>query len=375
MNILFIGVRKNIEDIISGPQKVANNLYNELIKQHHNVYYYGLYEGETPADKKNINIINYREAKGPLRKIFEYIKGYNIKVVYIARFYSVMAIYVLILKLFYKIKVVYTVHGLVKKEKLINKNFRFYNVWCENLVLKFSDEVVAISHALKEELLEYYPTLNRNKISVINNGVSILPIKNPFNIREAYNIEENKKILFTVGTRKIKNIELLLSSFTQNNKLYASSCLLIAGETDTDYARKLIETYEGCSNVRFIGKLTPEEINNVYEQCDLFVQISEFETFGLSIVEAMLHKKKVVIAESLPIAEYFKAGEAIFYNKSKDDLGKLLLQALSQESSLNEKGYDKAAELFNWSTIAEQYYEVFTRSSDTQALAENGEQI
>jgi glycosyltransferase involved in cell wall biosynthesis len=375
MNILFIGVRKNIEDIISGPQKVANSLYNELIKQHHNVYYYGLYEGETPTDKKNINIINYREAKGPLRKIFEYIKGYNIKVVYIARFYSVMAIYVLILRLFYKIKVVYTVHGLVKKEKLINKNFRFYNVWCENLVLKCSDEVIAISHALKDELLEYYPTLNRNKISVINNGVSILPIKNPFNIREAYNIEENKKILFTVGTRKIKNIDMLLSSFTQNKRLYASSCLLIAGETDTDYAKKLIETYEGCSDVRFIGKLTPEEINNVYEQCDLFVQISEFETFGLSIVEAMLHKKKVVIAESLPIAEYFKAGEVIFYNKSKDDLGKLLLQVLSQESSLNEKGYEKAAELFNWSTIAEQYYEVFTRSSEAQALAENGEQI
>jgi glycosyltransferase involved in cell wall biosynthesis len=375
MNILFIGVRKNIEDIISGPQKVANNLYNELIKQHHNVYYYGLYEGETPTDKKNINIINYREAKGPLRKIFEYIKGYNIKVVYIARFYSVMAIYVLILRLFYKIKVVYTVHGLVKKEKLINKNFRFYNVWCENLVLKCSDDVIAISHALKEELLEYYPTLNRNKISVINNGVSILPIKNPFNIREAYNIEENKKILFTVGTRKIKNIEVLLSSFTQNKRLYASSCLLIAGETDTDYAKKLIETYEGCSDVRFIGKLTPEEINNVYEQCDLFVQISEFETFGLSIVEAMLHKKNVVIAESLPIAEYFKAGEVIFYNKSKDDLGKLLLQALSQESSLNEKGYEKAAELFNWSTIAEQYYEVFTRSSEAQTFAENGEQI
>lgn len=361
MNILFIGVRKNIEDIISGPQKVANNLYNELVKNHNNVYYYGLYEGEDQVDKKNISIINYREAKGPLRKILKYIKGYNIKVVYIARFYSIMAIYALILRFFYKVKVVYTVHGLVKKEKIINKNFRFYNVWCESLVLKCSHEVVAISHALKDELLKYYPTLNKNKVSVINNGVSILPIKNSFNISETYNIEENKKVLFTVGTRKIKNIELLLDSFTKNRKLYDSSFLLIAGETDTDYAKKLVDVYESYSHIRFIGKLTPEQINNVYDQCDLFVQISEFETFGLSIVEAMLHKKRVVIAESLPIAEYFKSGEVIFYNKSRDNLGEVLLEALNKENHINEKGYEKAVKLFNWRNIAEKYYEVFTK--------------
>jgi glycosyltransferase involved in cell wall biosynthesis len=362
LNILFIGVRKNIEDIVSGPQKVANNLYNELAKDHDNIYYYGLYEGETPMDKR-LHIINSREAKGPLSKLFKYIRENNIQVVYIARFYSVMALYALVLRLFNKVKIVYTVHGLVKKEKKINKNFSFYNVWCEAVILKCSHQVVAISHALREELIKCYPRLNKHKVSVINNGVSVLPIEKTIDIREAYNIEEDKKLIFTVGTRKIKNIEQILNSFTENRELYTSSCIIVAGETDTDYAKKLMTYYKAYHNIRFIGWVGTEELNNIYSQMDLFVQISEFETFGLCIVEALLHKKKVVIAESLPIAEYFQPGEVIFYNKSKENLGKVLLEALRGDNSPNEKGYIRAALLFDWENISKKYYELFLNKS------------
>lgn len=358
MNTLFIGVRKNEEEIISGPQKVANYLYNELIKKYKGFYYYGMYEDEVPEEPSKIYVINEREAKGPISKLAYYIKENKIDLVYFARYHSIWAVYIVLLKYIKKFKLTYTVHGIVKKESQINKSFKFYHVLCEKLLLKNCDRIITISHDLKGELLKYYPSLKENKIKIINNGVSIIPIKNHIDIRKLYQIDDSKKIIFTVGIRKIKNIEQLIEGYINNENLYNSAVLLVAGENDTDYSKNIIEKYKGYKNIKFIGLVEPNHLNNIYNQCDLFIQISEFETFGMSIVEAMLHKKNVLISSSLPISMYFKNGEANLYDKSKDDLGIKILECLSSDD-VNEIGYNRVNELFNWRNVSEGYYSVF----------------
>lgn len=361
MRIAFVGIRKNIEDIISGPQKVANCLYNKLIEKYDDIYYYGLFE-EGDVKDKNVRKINNREYKGPMNKLGQFIRDNNIEVLYIARYYSALALYAVFLKMVHKVKIVYTVHGLVAKEKEINKSFKFYNAWCEELLLKKTDKIIAISGALREELLKYYPDLKPGSITVINNGVSVIPLQEKLDIRQIYSLGRDKKILFTVGTRPIKNIETILEQFAENKDLYNSSYLLVAGETDTDYARYLIDKYKQYDNIKFIGYVDPNWMNNIYEESDLYIQISKFETFGMSIVEALLHKKQVIISDKLPIAEYFSGEEAVHYNGDKDNLGNLILDVLNNKKPLNEAGYQKAMFLFNWDNISEEYYKAFRDS-------------
>jgi glycosyltransferase involved in cell wall biosynthesis len=362
MRVVFVGVRKDIESITSGPQKVANYLYNTLKKSHDNIYFYGLYEDEVPDEKNAIKVINDREVKGPLYKLGSFIKENNIDVVYIARYYSKLALYSALLKKLHKVKIVYTVHGLIKKEHEINKSFKFYNLWIEGFLLRRADRIVAISGALKEELYKYYPEVDGKRITVINNGVALLPAKQEEDIRELYKLEKDRKVLFTVGTRRIKNIDKLLEAYTGNEALYASASLLVAGETDTEYAVEIIDKYKGFDNIRFIGYIAPDAMNNIYSQCDLYIQISEFETFGMSIVEALLHKKRVLIAAKLPIARYFDSSEAVFYDSDSDDLGELIHLSLEGTEEPNVKGYEKAASLFDWENISKEYYKTFEES-------------
>ena len=365
MNILFVGVRKNEEDITSAPQKISNCLFNTLAKEHDNLYYYGIFEEEKPNKISELYKINDKEVKGTINNLGGFIKRNKIDVVYFARYHSIFALYITLLKFIYGFKIVYTVHGIVKKEKEINESFKFYSVLSEAVLLANTDKIVVISHALKDELLKYYPKIDEKKIEVINNGVSVTPIKEHINIRELYNLEASKKVVLTVGVRKIKNIETLIEGFVNNNDLYNSSYLLIAGEDDTEYAKDLINKYKKYDGVKFIGYVDTNSMNNLYSQIDLYVQISKFETFGMSIVETLLHQKNVLISSKLPIAQYFDCEEVNFYNEDEDDLGQVILEGLQNKHPVNIKGYNKVKQLFDWEKIAREYYEAFSEAHNS----------
>ncbi len=361
MNVLFIGIRwTNEEDITSGPQKIGNILYNRLSKGKENFYFYGLQTEESPGEKVEFENINEKEARGDLKHISSYIKDKDIKVIYIARYHSSIALYAMYLKFRYKVKIVYTMHGLVKKEKVINGAFKARHVFIEGIFLKRCDKIIAVSKDLKSEILKYYPSLLEEKIEVINNGVSVIPIKEKIDIRKTYNIEADKKILFTVGVRKIKNIKIILESFINNKDLYENSYFLVSGEKDSEYSIRIMDKYKGYHHIVFTGYIDTNMINNIYKEMDVFIQISEFETFGMSIVESLLHKKHVIISSSLPIAKYFNQGEVRFYDNTKDDLSSIILDTLSNDD-INKKGYEKAIELFHWDKVKEDYYNLFMR--------------
>lgn len=354
MNILFVGVRGIEEEITSAPKKISNALYNHIYKNHNNVYFFGV-----PLENDNLPVDDDHVMIAELNKLGEFIKDKKIDTVYFSRYYSKIALYLIVLKKIYRFKLVYTVHGIIKKEKRINHTFKFYSEIIENMLLKSCDSIVAVSEGLKKELLNFYPTLNEKKITVIFNGVSICPLKETMDIRKLFRIPEDKKVLFTTGTRKIKNNEILIQSILNNHKLNKSVFLIIAGAADTDYAKNIIEKYKHNENIKFTGQISVDFVNNIYSAMDLYIQISSFETFGMAIVEAMLHKKNVLLSSKLPIAQYFSEEQVCLFNP-EENLADAILNCLGKNTPVNEAGYEKAQELFNWDNISEKYYKTFT---------------
>lgn len=228
MNILFVGIRGCEDEITSAPVKISNALYNRMSKAYENVYFFGLSEGNDIVQAQE----SEHEITAPLRKLAGYIKEKKIDVVYFSRYNTKAALYLFLIKPFYSFRLVYTAHGIRKKERVINENYKFYDALIEHRLLQLSDQIVAVSDGLKDELIKYYSELDINKITVINNGVSIRKIKNIVDVKKFFNIDSAKKILFTVGTRKIKNVDLLIDSLLINKELCESSYLLIAGEAD-----------------------------------------------------------------------------------------------------------------------------------------------
>lgn len=356
MNLLFVGVRdKGGEDITSAPIKVGNYLFDEIKKRHENTYFYDL-----TFDNKEKLTIDKNEMRGSIYKLPKILKQYNIDTVYFARFYTLAALMLIIYKLIYRFRLVYTIHGLIAKEGRINKNFRFYNMYIEKILLKACDKIVVPTEGLKDEIEIYYPELNKEKIDVIPDGVSIVKINENIDIRKLYNIEKDQKIIFTIGTRKIKNNEKLLDEFISHKPLYDRACVIVAGELDTDYAKTLLKKYADYSKIKFIGYVSKNLVNNIYRQMDLYVQISEFETFCVSVIEAMLHRKNVLMSAKLPIAQYFNSSEAAFYDESQDDLSDLMLQ-LVENNRDNPAGAYKSETEFNWNNISDKYFNTFSQ--------------
>lgn len=354
MNILFVGVRGIEDDITSAPKKISNALYNHMYKNHNNVYFFGVpWENDTlPLDDDHVMVAD-------LNKLGEFIKDKKIDAVYFSRYYTKIAIYLIALKKIYRFKLIYTVHGIIKKEKKINNTFKFYSEIIEKILLNSCDAIIAVSGGLKSELLNFYPNLDEKKITVIFNGVSICPVKEQMDIRKLFNIDADRKILFTTGTRKIKNNEILIESILNNDKLNKSVFLIIAGDPDTEHAKKLIGKYKQCEIIKFTGQLNVDFVNNIYEAMDLYIQNSSFETFGMAIVEAMLHKKNVLLSKNLPIAQYFTEEQVCLFNPD-ESLAEAILNCLENCSPVNERGYERAQELFNWENISEKYYKTFT---------------
>lgn len=356
LNIAFIGIREDEKKTTSAPKKIANTLYNELKKTKENLFFYSLnWDDETHMDLDNIN-----EVRGDIKGIKQFLIKNKIEVVYLARYYSKLALYLVWLKKLLKFKLVYTVHGIIKKEADINKSFGKISIFFERILLSNCDKIIVVSEASKDELIKYYPSIIKENIEVINNGVSVFDPEDNFDIVKEVGLDPSKKIILSIGTRKIKNIELLLESFAKDKQIHNNTNLVVIGEVDTEYVKGLMEEYKQFENLKFISYMEPKYLYALYKSCDMYIQISKFETFGMSIAEALLFKKQVLIEKELPIAKYFTEKEVTFYDSDKDELNIKIKQVLSQSNKDNIEGYNRATELFCWNEVATRYSKVFT---------------
>nr|WP_278246234.1 glycosyltransferase [Clostridium polynesiense] len=174
-------------------------------------------------------------------------------------------------------------------------------------------------------------------------------------------MDESKPLILGIGIRAIKNTETIIESFINNEALYNSAQLLLIGDKEESYARDIVNKYKDYENVKFMDYVEPKYLNAIYKKSSLYVQISLFETFGVSIIEALLHKKQVVISSKLPIADYFTQEEVIFYNPEEDNLDLLMLKGLENSKEANTLGFKKAGDLFNWDRVSDKYYAFFKK--------------
>lgn len=361
MNIAFVGIRENSKKTKSAPKRIANILYEKLLLLNDNTYFYSLtYENETNFKKQS-----NKEFFGNLLGLKRFIKEKRIDVVYFARYYSKVAIALVALKKILRFKLVYTVHGIVKKEHSINKTFSKNSVWIEELLLRNCDSIVCVSEDSVSELRSFYPNLKIEKIKIINNAVEIPKEYKKIDIYKSFNLIPEKKLILTVGTRKMKNTHLILEAFSTDKELMNKSQLLVVGDYKDDYSKDLVEKYENFSSIKFIDYVDPDILYNIYNATDLYVQLSQFETFGISLIEALLFGSTVIVNENLPIANYFKDTEVVLYNLNSNKLGTLMAECLEEKDSSSKVAINKAKDNFNWEKITERYYKVFQDNIST----------
>lgn len=138
------------------------------------------------------------------------------------------------------------------------------------------------------------------------------------------------RFFYPAFPRVFKNAEVLLEAAKLLTSSKIEIWLTFSGE-ESRYARKLVERYRHLGNVKFLGRLTREQVFERYEDADCLVFPSKLETWGLPISEFKQTNKPMLLAD-LPYAHETVGtyGDASFFHPDDPTALASLMQKLSQ---------------------------------------------
>lgn len=206
-------------------------------------------------------------------------------------------------------------------------------------LLERADAVVAPTHAIKNELLSYAPSMNR--VEVIPTGVDTHRFK-PENdgsmIRQRYGLNGEKVLLHVGRIAMEKNIDLIIDGFQRLTRDDPSVRLMLVGEGPAKkHYQKMVQDKGMEDKVLFTGFIPDEELPQVYAACDAFTIASKFETQGLAALEAMASGKPVAGINYRAVAEMVRPGETGYlFEEDPDSCAHAMREALSNSTGLAE---------------------------------------
>jgi len=196
-----------------------------------------------------------------------------------------------------RIRLVHTFHGHVFRG-YFNRALTLVFIWIERIAAIFTDRIIAVSDALKDELVNKYKIASDKKIRVIYNGYELDPflrINEPQNVTGAKDRTSAKETVVAAVGRliPIKGHKFLISGF---NKLKIRARLVIAGDGILRNELEELTKKLGLSEkVEFIGY--KKNIVPVYEDIDIFVLTSLNEGAPSAVIEALAAAKPVIATD------------------------------------------------------------------------------
>jgi len=138
--------------------------------------------------------------------------------------------------------------------------------------------------------------------------------------------------------------------------------LVIAGHWDPSHPEaKQLAARLDLSDVRWLGAIPGSDLAALYSAALLFVFPSEYEGFGLPVLEAMACGTPVICSRASSLPEVAADAALLFDPYDVSDIADALRQALEDEAlraQLAERGAQRVLQ-FSWSKVAAQTHAVY----------------
>lgn len=257
--------------------------------------------------------------------------------------------------------------------------------WMEKTAYEAAAGVIAVSRAMREDILRCYPAIDPEKVRVIHNGIDLEAWKAPQSEAEweearkyfrTYGLDPDQPTIIFVGRITWqKGVPGLLRALRQVDK--SVQVILCAGAPDTpeiaEETRQLVQELQAeREGVVWIEEMLPHERIVQLESCSTtFVTPSIYEPLGIVNLEAMGCGLPVVGTETGGIPDCIVHGETGFLvpiEQKDDGTGTPIhperfeadLAAALNEVALDPKrakemgdaGRRRVEEQFSWESIA-----------------------
>lgn len=242
------------------------------------------------------------------------------------------------------------------------------------LIKFFASHYIAVSHD-RLSLLTKNLQLPNSKCSVVHGGAHIDEIPDNVSIknaRNALNITENEIVLLSIGhLGAIKGHQDTIEALSKLTKDHPNTHLYIAGDGTPAEKKILLDlasTLKISQYVTFLGQVS--NAPSWIEACDIFVQPSIEEAFGLVFVEAGAKAKPVIATAVGGIKEIIVSEETgILVPPANPEQLSIALATLINSKSLRikygESAFKRVSTSFSLTHMVNQYIKIFQRIKNT----------
>lgn len=223
------------------------------------------------------------------------------------------------------------------------------------VLIENASKIIAVSQNTKRDIIRLYPHIEESKIEVIYHGNSIkIDPKVEIDLPENY-------ILFVGVRQHYKNFIFLIESIFTLFEKNPDLVLICAGGGKFSKEEKKMITSLGLENRIIQRYFKDNELGTYYNKAKCFVFPSEYEGFGIPVLESLACNCPVVLPYNSSFPEV--AGDAgVFYelNNGKDLLEKI--SNLIQDEKLRMKHIQLGREQvgkFSWDEAAKKCLELY----------------
>ncbi|WP_225826570.1 glycogen synthase [Streptomyces naphthomycinicus] len=238
--------------------------------------------------------------------------------------------------------------------------------WAERTAIEAADAVIAVSGAMREDVLTCYPALDPARVHVVHNGIDTR-LYRPDHGTDAltrHGIDPDRPYVLFVGriTRQ-KGVPHLLRAVRGIDP--GAQVVLCAGAPDTpEIEREFRELFEELRRTRagvfWIPQMLPRpEVVQLLTRAAVFVCPSVYEPLGIVNLEAMACGTPVVASRVGGIPEVVDEGRTGLLVDVDDDFGSGLARALDAllgdpdtARRMGEAGRVRAVGEFGWGAVA-----------------------
>ncbi len=167
--------------------------------------------------------------------------------------------------------------------------------------------------------------------------------------------------------RNHKGLDLLIQGYAQFLKGLDSGEKIVLQFSGNDWVdRPFLESLASelgiSERVRFTGRLSDHSVT-IHSRADLSVLCSRFDGFGLTIVEAMLAGRPVLVSREAGIAEHVeKAGAGFLVDPNADSISEGFVRAWKARkeiSAMGRRGQEFVCSDLTWSSVAAKSVEIY----------------
>jgi glycosyltransferase involved in cell wall biosynthesis len=355
LKIIFLG-RYNSSEILTGPEKVGKRIFERISKKSESVFIGYFFEGE----KYNLisKLFGFEEIgksiyRMGLIRLFLFLLNYKPEIIHIINFERFAAVSFLY-RILKKVKIIYSVHGIIKYENEMRKNLsstlKFKDLLIEKIYFSFSDLLLFLSKKSVETASKNFK-VDKNRIKFIANGSDEIFYLQP----SLYPNEELKVVFIGEINRKEKGFDFLLSAL---KSIDIKSEVFVISNYQPDI--RLISEFH---KIHFIKKMSSIELSSFLADKDLIVSTSSYEQFSISTLEAMSAGLVPIITKDAGLAEYINEENGFVINYGDELSLKQIIKGLASDKNKRKAIGLKARNIFtrlNWEAISDDYFEIYS---------------